>query len=215
MNLEIKKYTDQIQEWPTKGHHILAQYDNEKVIVYQSYRKEIAHFAVENQFFGGAFSLDRMTWIKPNFLWMMYRNGWGTKEGQEVTLAIHLKMDAFENYLGNAVYSVFREELHSSKEEWQETIKTSSVRLQWDPDHDPHGHKLDRKAIQIGLRNEFIRSFAKQDILKIENISDFVREQHEILNAGQLDALMTPLEKPLIFKDKILNKKLQIEIDNA
>ncbi len=215
MNLEIKKYTDQIQEWPIKGHHIMAQYDNKKVIVYQSYRKEIGHFAVENQFFGGAFSLDRMTWIKPNFLWMMYRNGWGTKEGQEVTLAIHLKMQAFENYLTNAVYSVFREELSLDKEEWQETIKTSSVRLQWDPDHDPFGKKLDRKAIQIGLRNEFIRSFAKQDILKIENISDFVREQHEILNAGQIDALMTPLEKPLIFRDKILNKKLQIKVDNT
>lgn len=215
MNLEIKKYTDQIQEWPIKGYHIMAQYDNEKIIVYQSYRKEIGHFAVENQFFGGAFSLDRMTWIKPNFLWMMYRNGWGTKEGQEVTLAIHLKMQAFENYLTNAVYSVFREELNLDKEEWQETIKTSSVRLQWDPDHDPYGKKLNRKAIQIGLRNEFIRSFAKQDILKIENISDFVSEQHEILNAGQIDALMIPLEKPLIFRDKILNKKLQIEIDNT
>jgi len=27
-----------------------------------------------------------MSWIKPNFLWMMYRCGWGTKEGQQVTL---------------------------------------------------------------------------------------------------------------------------------
>ncbi|WP_216092858.1 DUF4291 family protein [Candidatus Marithrix sp. Canyon 246] len=24
-----------------------------------------------------------MTWIKTNFLWMMYRSEWGTKQGQE------------------------------------------------------------------------------------------------------------------------------------
>jgi hypothetical protein len=82
----------------SKGYHIMAQYDDEKIIVYQSY-KRIGDFAVKNQYFGGDFSLERMTWIKPNFLWMMYRNGWGTKEGQECVLAIHLKLEAFKRYL--------------------------------------------------------------------------------------------------------------------
>ncbi|WP_141653813.1 DUF4291 family protein, partial [Erwinia billingiae] len=26
------------------------------------------------------FSMTRMTWIKPSFLWMMYRSGWGMKD---------------------------------------------------------------------------------------------------------------------------------------
>ena len=47
----------------------------------------VGKIPVKNGYFGGAFSLDRMSWIKPNFLWMMFRSGWGTKEGQEVTLA--------------------------------------------------------------------------------------------------------------------------------
>ena len=71
--------------WLQNDYYIMAQYDDEKVIVYQSYRPQIGLFATENQFFGGAFSLERMTWIKPNFLWMMYRNGWGTKAGQSVS----------------------------------------------------------------------------------------------------------------------------------
>ena len=99
MKLKLKKYKEQLQNWPQSGHHIMAQYDDEKIIVYQSYRKEIGEFAIKNQYFGGAFSLERMTWIKPNFLWMMYRNGWGTKEGQEYVLAIHLKKSAFQNIL--------------------------------------------------------------------------------------------------------------------
>lgn len=211
MNLQLKKYIEQLQEWPQSGHHIMAQYDEEKIIVYQSYRPEIGNFAVKNQFFGGAFSLDRMTWIKPNFLWMMYRNGWGTKEGQEVVLAIHLKLEAFEKYLENAVYSSFNQVEGMSMEQWQEAVKTSNVRLQWDPDHDPYGNKLERRAIQIGLRNEFSRSFAKTDILQIENISPFVAEQYEFVKKNELDQLIIPEEKPLRFKNEELNKKLKLQ----
>jgi Domain of unknown function (DUF4291) len=210
MNIELKKYKEQIIEWPTNGHHIMAQYDTEKVIVYQSYRKEIGNFAVKNQYFGGAFSLNRMTWIKPNFLWMMYRNGWGTKTDQEVVLALHLKLSAFENYLQNAVYSSFDQTTEVTKEIWQDQVKTSSVRLQWDPDHDPNGAKLERRAIQIGLRNEFVQSFATKDILEIEDISEYVKEQYSFVQNNQLEKLETPLEKRLIFKDNELNKKLKL-----
>lgn len=211
MKLKLKKYKEQLPAWPQKGHHIMAQYDDDKIIVYQSYRKEIGEFALNNQYFGGAFSLERMTWIKPNFLWMMYRNGWGTKEGQEYVLAIHLKINAFKRYLENAVYSTYTDKLRVSREEWQKQVKESDVRLQWDPDHDPFGNKLERRAVQIGLRDEFTRSFAREDILLIENISDFVKEQYQLVLNDDLDNLTTPEEKPLIFDDENLNKKLRLD----
>ncbi|UQB68119.1 DUF4291 domain-containing protein [Epilithonimonas zeae] len=210
MKLKLKQYKVQLKDWPQAGHHIMAQFDDEKIIVYQSYRKDIGEFAVKNQYFGGEFSLERMTWIKPNFLWMMYRNGWGTKEGQECVLSIHLKMSSFKRYLENAVYSSFNEELGVSREEWQNQVKESSVRLQWDPDHDPFGNKLERRAIQIGLRNDFIKSFAKEDIVLIENISDFVWEQHQFVLNKDLDKLIIPEEKPLLFDNGNLNKKLRL-----
>ncbi|WP_160139072.1 DUF4291 domain-containing protein [Chryseobacterium sp. c4a] len=211
MKLKVKKYKDQLQEWPQKGHHIMAQYDDDKIVVYQSYKRGIGEFAVKNQYFGGGFSLERMTWIKPNFLWMMYRNGWGTKEGQEYVLAIHLKLNAFKRYLENAVVSTYNDNLGISREEWQNQVKESSVRLQWDPDHDPFGNKLERRAIQIGLRNEFTHSFAKEDIILIENISDFVKEQYQFVLNDDLDQLVTPEEKPLLFEDEILNEKLNLK----
>ncbi|WP_103068220.1 DUF4291 domain-containing protein [Aquimarina sediminis] len=211
MKLQLKKYIEQQKEWPQQGHHIMAQYDDEKIIVYQSYRPQIGNFAIKNQYFGGAFSLERMTWIKPNFLWMMYRNGWGTKEGQEVVLAIHLKKKAFQDYLKNAVYSSFKPELYESYNLWQEDVQKSDVRLQWDPDHDPYGAKLERRAIQIGLRKEFIKSYAKEDIIEIEDISQFVAEQYKLVTAQNLDDLMVPEEKPLIFDDEELNKYLMLK----
>ncbi|MGE6395652.1 DUF4291 domain-containing protein [Chryseobacterium scophthalmum] len=210
MDIKLKKYKEQLKDWPQEGHHIMAQYDEKKIIVYQSYRKEIGEFAIKNQYFGGAFILERMTWIKPNFLWMMYRNGWGTKDGQEYVLAIHLKMDAFKKYLESAVYSSYNDRLGISREEWQNQIKESSVRLQWDPDHEPFGGKLERRAIQIGLRNEFTHSFAKEDLILIENISNFVKEQYQFVLNDDLDNLMIPEEKPLLFDDEDLNKKLTL-----
>lgn len=210
MKLNLKKYKEQLSDWPQAGYHIMAQYDNDEIVVYQSYRKEIGQFAVQNQYFGGAFSLERMTWIKPNFLWMMYRNGWGTKENQQCTLAIHLKLDAFKRYLENAVYSSYNDELGVPRDEWQNQIKESSVRLQWDPDHDPFGKKLERRAKQIGLRNEFTLFFTKEDIILIEDISDFVKEQHQFVLNKDLDKLIIPEEKPLQFDDENLTKKFRL-----
>ena len=37
--------------WPREGKHILAQYDENSIVVYQAYRPEIAEYAVANQRF--------------------------------------------------------------------------------------------------------------------------------------------------------------------
>src|SRR6478735_88475 len=103
----METYPEQAKVWPKEGRHILAQFDAETVIVYQAYRPTIGRFAAEHGAFGGDFSYSRMSWIKPNFLWMMYRSGWGTKEGQEVTLAVRLRRDAFDEVLLRAVHSSF------------------------------------------------------------------------------------------------------------
>ena len=210
MKLKLKPYKEQLKEWPQEGHHIMAQYDDEKVIVYQSYRPAIGNFAYRNQFFGGPFKLTRMTWIKPNFLWMMYRNGWGTKEGQEIVLAIHLKREAFERYLSKAVYSNYQEDIYATRENWQEAVKNSDIRLQWDPDHDPYGAKLERRAIQIGIRNHEIVSYAKEDILEIEDISEFVNQQYQHVLANKLDNLVVPYEIPYIPNDVVVAKHLRV-----
>src|SRR4051794_25066955 len=85
VKLITEPYLVQNARWPRSGRHIPAQFDAESVVVYQAYNLSIGHFAARHGYFGGDFSTSRMTWIKPNFLWMMYRSGWGTKENREVT----------------------------------------------------------------------------------------------------------------------------------
>src|SRR6266851_5797386 len=146
MNLATEPYPEQARRWPSEGRHILAHFDDHSVIVYQAYRPSIGQFTIEHGFFGGGFSLSRMSWIKPNFLWMMYRSGWGSKEGQEVTLAVRLQRAAFDSILAQAVHSIFVPEVYGSEAAWKETVERSSVRLQWDPDHDPSGAAVERRA---------------------------------------------------------------------
>jgi Domain of unknown function (DUF4291) len=88
MRLLTATYTQQISKLPKSGRHIVAQFDEEGVILYQAYRSAIGKFAAQHSYFGGEFSLSRMSWIKPNFTWMMYRSGWGQKPGQEIVLAV-------------------------------------------------------------------------------------------------------------------------------
>src|SRR4051794_22208495 len=149
MNLKTEPYLEQLRRWPPTGRHILAQLDDESVVVYQAYRPAIGRFAAEHGYFGGAFSLDRMSWVKPNFLWMMYRSGWGSREGQQVVLAVWLRRAAFDEVLRQAVHSSFVPEVYGGEQEWKQAVAGSCVRLQWDPDHDPSGQKAERRAIQL------------------------------------------------------------------
>jgi hypothetical protein len=206
MRLQTERYADQLEVWPEQGRHILAQHDEERVVVYQAYRPSIGHYAASHGHFGGDFSLSRMSWIKPNFLWMMYRSGWGTKEGQEVILAVSLERAAFDQILAQAVHSGFVEELYGDRASWQQRVKESGVRLQWDPDHAPDGSRLERRAIQLGLRGEVLRGYAREWIIEIEDISNFVAEQRD--NVGKPERLLTPRERVYPVEDADVARRL-------
>jgi len=170
---------------------VLAQYDDDSVVVYQAYRPSIGRFAAEHGYFGGEFSLSRMSWIKPNFLWMMYRCGWATKEGQEVVLAVWLARAAFDEILSLAVPSTYWDHRYADRAAWQADVARSDVRLQWDPDHGPGGNPVTRRAVQLGLRGRVLARYAKEWIRRIEDITELVREQHARRNTA---ALETPVE---------------------
>jgi len=195
MSLRTQPYLEQLQRWPKTGQHILAQFDADTVVVYQAYRPAIGKYAAQHQRFGGEFSFGRMSWIKPNFLWMMYRSGWGTKEGQEVTLAVRLRRNGFEEILKRAVHSSYLPEVYGSPERWRALLAASPVRLQWDPDHDPQGGKQERRAIQLGLAGDVLRSYAQDWIVSIEDISEFVAEQRAHAQAKGFARLVTPQEE--------------------
>jgi len=192
MTLQFAPYIEQAAHWPASGRHILAQYDDSTIIVYQAYGPAIGLFAIEHQCLGGEFKYRRMSWIKPNFLWMMYRSGWGVKPGQEITLAFRIPRPFFESVLAQAVPSTYDPELYPDKKAWKVDVARSDVRLQWDPDHHPSGKREPRRAIQLGLRREVLRDFGQQAIIEIIDMTEFVQSQRPNVEAGDYHLLMTP-----------------------
>ncbi|MDP9605243.1 UNVERIFIED_ORG: hypothetical protein J2W38_005056 [Variovorax paradoxus] len=195
--LPTERHLTQRARWPQSGRHILAHHDEASVIVYQAYRPAIGEYAIRHgRLDGPDFSLSRMSWIKPNFLWMMYRSGWGTKEGQEVTLGLRLRRAFFERVVREAVPSTFDAASYPSREAWQEAVERSEVRLQWDPDHSPKGGKLERRAIQLGLRGRTLAAFAHEELLEVIDMRAFVAAQR-LLAQDDSPELQLPVEHVL------------------
>ena len=215
MKLQTELYETQTARWPGEGQHILANYDDDTIVVYQAYRPSIGRFAIENGYLGGPeFSLSRMSWIKPNFLWMMYRSGWGTKEGQEVTLGLRISRKFFDEILERAVASSFDPESNESRENWQAAVQSSDVRLQWDPDHSPSGAKLARRAVQLGLRGELLQSFAKAELLEVIDLSEFVASQRENAVGPNFSELITPAESIYLPRSGAAKQRIRITDPN-
>lgn len=212
MRIKTSPYLHTLVNLPEAGQYILGHQSDNEIVVYQAYKSSIADFVLQNQYLGGtAFSYNRMSWIKPNFLWMMYRCGWGEKENQERILAFWIGKSDFESILSEAVYSSYNPISYETPDKWKEELKNKEVRLQWDPDHDPFGNKLDRRAIQLGLKGKVLETFGKQQIKLIEDITDYVRQQKQYLDNNQLDQLMVPIETVFRTTSSELNQKVGIQ----
>ena len=174
---------------------IRAVYTNDTIRVYQAYNKVIAEEAVKKGIFGPHCSMTRMTWIKPSFLWMMYRCGWAEKEDQEHVLAIDITREGFDKAVRDAVISTYSEDSGISKEEWQKLVKESSVRVQWDPEKDVNGNNLPYRSIQLGLRGDAVYDYVNSLITGVTDITDYVHELSKLRKEGKDISDMLPEEK--------------------
>eukprot|EP00930_Biecheleria_cincta_P057614 TRINITY_DN43515_c0_g1_i1.p1 TRINITY_DN43515_c0_g1~~TRINITY_DN43515_c0_g1_i1.p1 ORF type:complete len:228 (+),score=35.98 TRINITY_DN43515_c0_g1_i1:52-735(+) len=87
--------TDGVQEFE-------GEWDAEGVYVYQAFCDDIAEWALRHQEFGGPkFDTKRMTWIKPSFAWVLYRSGYGQKNGQTRVSKINISHKSLAQILSD------------------------------------------------------------------------------------------------------------------
>lgn len=209
---DTELYNDAKRRWPCNkyppGKWILASYDDESIVVYQAYNAQIAEFACQNNRFAGCpgYNQTRMTWIKPSFLWMMYRSKWATRSNQQHVLAICLRRSAFDRYLAQAVHTQHQDSADDDDDDEKVSTNLSrqgKIRLQWDPDYHPDGTTVyGRRAIQLGLRK--VESFLDgRDILRIVDVTPFVQDQYQnaVLRKKQFDRLRMPIERMYVPAD--------------
>ncbi len=189
---------------------IFAQYDKQCIRVYQAYNPTIAKEAIALQTFGENFNRNRMTWIKPSFLWLMYRSNWGMKKNQECILAIDIYQSKFNEILQKAVLTSPDSTSYTGIQ-WEKAFDEATVYCQWDPDRNINGNVINRAAIQIGLKGEILRDFLDMGICCIEDITLSVRKWNEQRKNGKLDFKSLPVEKIYPIKDKAIRNRLNMK----
>ncbi|WP_316779221.1 DUF4291 domain-containing protein [Streptomyces sasae] len=139
-----------------------------------------------------------LTWIKPSFLWMMYRRGWGAKAGQETVLAVEISRDGFEWALRHACLSSYVRGVHADRATWQRQLKHAPARVQWDPERDPHLQPLPYRSLQLGLSGEAVRRYADEWTVAIRDVTPLAREIHTLVSGGDLASVtrLLPQERP-------------------
>jgi hypothetical protein len=177
---------------------IRAVYSPTTIRVYQAYSQEIAESALRcGTFVSPPFKMGRMTWIKPSFLWMMYRAGWGFKEpGQAHILAIDISRDGFAWALTHSCAS--QPDPHLTWDEWQRLKRERPVRIQWDPERDLLSRPLARRSIQIGLSGTAVDLYVHDWIKSIAEITPLAHAIHDLITRGEPDAAreLVPQERP-------------------
>jgi hypothetical protein len=177
---------------------IRAFYTGSTIRVYQAYSDKIADTALRHgTLVSPPFKMERMTWIKPSFLWMMYRSDWGKKEsGQSRILAIDITREGFEWALEHSLIS-HKAKDYTNKEEWLKIKNTTPVRIQWDPERDLHSQPLEYRSIQIGLSKEAVSLYVNKWIQKIIEVTKLATEIHSLLEKNKLTEASSLLPKEI------------------
>ncbi|MGK5642546.1 DUF4291 domain-containing protein [Streptomyces sp. URMC 126] len=182
----------------TPKHQIRALHTASTLTVYQAYDPAIGLPAARDGRFPETWKRDRMTWIKPSFLWMMYRCGWGTKEGQRTVLAVEIRREGFEWAVRNACLSHYLPGLHEGQDAWRRELRRAPARVQWDPERDPLLRPLPYRSLQLGLAGEAARRYADEWTVGITDVTALAHDVHARVREGDLEgaARLLPEERP-------------------
>lgn len=170
------------------------------VRVYQAFGDEIAASinASGGKSFGPKFSMNRMSWVKPSFLWMMYRCGYATKPGQEHVFAIDIKEEGFRYMLEHSVLSESTSKAKDpeAKVLAHKKVSKSDIRCQWDPERSVRGGPLPIRSVQLGLRRDALKMYVNEWIVSMEEITPLVVEMRKLLEEKKDISHLLPKETP-------------------
>lgn len=174
---------------------IFASFDPEGIFVYQAFKHSIADEALCLGTFGKGFNMERMTWIKPSFGWMLYRSKYATQHRQERILKIKLSHEGFQKILAAGISTSFEPSIFPTEEEWRKALDSSLVRYQWDPDRDIWLRRLERRAIQLGIRGSVVRDYVNVWIIGIEDVTELAQAIATSVKNRTKDNSLAPIEQ--------------------
>lgn len=190
---------------------IRAEYDARSIVVYQAYSPAIANAAVRAGRFVSPFSFNRMTWIKPSFLWLMERSNWARKSGQECILKVRVSRAGWDEALKLGVLTSYTPGVHRNAQSWNEDFASAQVHVQWDPERSLRGGDLGYNSIQVGVSRHLIERYVNEWVQNLEDITPQVRKIHTLLQNGNASKAAALLPKERVYEVEA-NVKKQLNI---
>jgi hypothetical protein len=192
---DSKRTVEPVAQVPS--HQVRAVYNDRTIRVYQAYSDQIADSALRSgTFLSPPFNAQRMTWIKPSFLWMACRAGWGEKEEkQKRILAIDITREGFEWALGRSRLTHDALGPHMCRGEKLESMRASYVLVQWDPERDLFCSPQPWRTIQVGIRDEAVRRYVHDWIVKISDVTALAGRIHDCVAQGHMSPVVHLLPK--------------------
>jgi hypothetical protein len=178
---------------------IRADFDQDTIIVYQAFNNAIADAALLAGRFTAPFSLSRMTWIKPSFLWLMERSNWAKKTNQERILAVRITRTGWETALSQAVLTHPETKIHPDADEWRTEFDAAKIIVQWDPERSLRGASLSHRAIQVGISRHLIETYVNDWVVKIEDKTPLVKKIDTLVRSGNADKAKDFLPKERVY----------------
>lgn len=182
-----------------KLREIRADYDGTSIVIYQAYHERIARPALANQRFVPPFSLHRMTWIKPSFLWMMERSNWGRKPGQEHVLAVRIMRAGWDEALATAVLTSPERGVYADVEDWRRQFEQAPVIVQWDPERGLRGAALQVDSIQAGLSRQIIERYVNEWTVQTRDCAPLAHKLRDLIARGRADSAQKLLPRDRVY----------------
>ena len=188
-----------------KKYQIRADYNDRTIAVYAAFDASIADVAVSQQKLLSPFSYQRMTWIKPSFLWLMYRSEWGKRPGMERILRIWVNRTDWDKALEEAILTTPEKHVYPDAKKWRKMLDKARIRVQWDPERDVKNQRLEFKSIQVGITAALSEQYAKRWITKIEDCTELTRSIRTCVYQRDFHAAekLLPAEKNYLVNDRI------------
>jgi len=192
----------------SKTQEIRANFDKNTIAVYQAYNKQIALPAIKNNRFEKPFSFNRMTWIKPSYLWLMERSNWGLKSNQEYILGIKIYREYWEQALEIGILTHPDKAIYKNGWEWEQAFEKAKVHIQWDPERSLKGAKLNVRSIQVGISRHLIEAYNQSWIHEIIDLTPLTKKIHALCKQGKYTAAKRhlPQERVYPLNDKIAKR---------
>lgn len=192
---------------------VRAVYKPETLIVYQAVPVPVALAAARAGKFVPPYKRDDIMWIRPSFLWMMYRCQWATAVGQERVLEVEMTREGFEWALTHSCLAQYDHAYYGDRETWAAALRSSQVRVQWEPERSLQLTPLPQRSLQVGIGVEVIDRYVNEWTVDVNDITHQVRRIAEHVRRGDdhRAGSMLPDERPYPLP-RALAKSLHISI---